>query len=200
MDNDQINYIRHRLQRYEESITETEVHFEHLESFGCYRACAPYIEKFGIPLLIDMLQIDTRISDTFWQEYDRITEKLNAFGIMKGQAYRDMLYTDLQNYVKSYHAALCYMNLNMIAITPNHDLVNRDAVRALISELRRDYDIGDIEKLVIALDKSFLNMNEPVNGYPAEIPPIVSGGGYLPHTACDKYHCPCRDKEQTRFI
>ncbi len=200
MDNDQINYIRRRLQRYEESIKETEVHFEQLESFGCYRACAPYNEKFGIPLLIDVLQTDSGISETFWQEYDRITEKLHAFDRMKGRMYRDLLYADLKNYVTSYHAALCYMNLNMIATEPNHDLMNREAIRALISELRGDFDTGDIEKLVIALDKTFLDMSEPMNGHPVETPQVVKGAGYSPNTACDEYHFACRDKEQTRFV
>jgi hypothetical protein len=100
--------------------------------FRSYRACAPCYEKFGIPLRIEVLKTDTGISETFWQEYDRITEKLNAFDTIKGNIYRDLLYADLKNYSAAYHAALCYMNLNVIATESNHKLVNRGAIRALL--------------------------------------------------------------------
>lgn len=161
MDNDQINYIRHRLQRYEESIKETEEHFDQLESFGCYRACAPCYEKFGIPHLIDALKSDEGITRAFWQQYDRITGKLDAFNRVKGRIYRDLLYTDLENYVAVYHSALCYAELNMITIESSHDHCNREAIRALLAELRGDYDITDIENLVITLDELSLRMKEP---------------------------------------
>jgi hypothetical protein len=200
MNTDQINYIRHRLQRYEESITETEEHFEQLECFGSFRACAPCYEKFGIPILIDALKTDSDKCEIFWQEYDRITKKLNGFEANKGHFYRDLLYTDLKKYVAAYHAALCYMNLNVIAMESNHDLVNREAIRALLSELRRDHDTEDIEKLVVALDETFLDMSEPMNEHSAKKIQISDGVLYTPHTACDEYQFACREKEQTRFF
>ncbi|PKL68383.1 MAG: hypothetical protein CVV30_10750 [Methanomicrobiales archaeon HGW-Methanomicrobiales-1] len=164
MDNDQANYIRHRLQRYEESIRETQDHFDHLESFGSYRACAPCYEKFGIPHLIEALKNSNGMEETFWQEYDRISGKLAAFTTSKGQIYRDMLYADLKNYVAAYHSALCYADLNMITLESDHDLFNREAIRALIAELHGDYDTRDIEILVTALDESFLRMKETTEG------------------------------------
>ncbi|MHB8164235.1 MAG: hypothetical protein ACYDDV_07765 [Methanoregula sp.] len=160
MDTDQANYIRHRLQRYEESIKETQDHFDQLESFGSYRACAPCYEKFGIPLLIEALKNDDGMEETFWKEYDRISGKLTALTTSKGQIFRDMLYADLKNYVAAYHSALCYADLNMITLESDHDLFNREAIRALIAELHDDYDTGEIEILVTALDESFLRMRE----------------------------------------
>lgn len=160
MDNDQAIYIRHRLQRYEKSIKETEDHFDQLESFGSYRACAPCYEKFGIPHLIEALKTSDGMEKTFWLEYDRISGKLTAFTTSKGRIYRDMLYADLKNYVAAYHSALCYADLNMITLESDHDLFNREAIRALIAELHDDYDIGEIEILVTALDESFLRMRE----------------------------------------
>ncbi len=160
MDNDQANYIRHRLQRYEESIKETEDHFDQLESFGSYPACAPCYEKFGIPLLIEALKNSNGMEEIFWQEYDRISGKFTAFNTLKGRIYRDMLYADLKNFVAAYHSALCYADLNMITLESDHDLFNREAIRALIAELHDDYDTGEIEILVTALDESFLRMKE----------------------------------------
>jgi hypothetical protein len=180
MDNDHINYIRHRLQRYEESIQETEDHFDQLESFGCYRACAPCYEKFGIPLLIDALKSDKSITGTLWEEYDRITGKLDEFATLKDQIYRDLLYTDLGNYVAAYHSTLCYAELNMITIESDHDHFNREAIRALLAELRGDYDITDIEKLIMTLDELYLHMRKPVCTISQKKSPMQGNTGNLP--------------------
>jgi hypothetical protein len=160
MDNDQINYIKHRLQRYEESILETEEHFSELNSFGNYRACAPYYEKFNIPHLIDALKSDDDISIRFWKEYDRITAKLTTSDMFKDPIYRDLLHTDLNNYVAAYHSALCYVDLNMLSIESDHDLFNREAIRSLLAELCMDYSTGEIEKQVTRLDEIFFQMRK----------------------------------------
>lgn len=198
MDNDQINYIRHRLQRYEESIKETEEHFDTLESFGCYRACAPCYEKFGIPHLIDALQSDDGITGTFWQEYERITGKLNAFNTVKGRIYRDLLYTDLENYVAVYHSALCYAELNRITIESDHDHYNREAIRALIAELRGDYDITDIENLVMTLDELSLRMRKPVCNTSQKNSTLPENTGNIPLVTGNGRLFACGDKKNTR--
>jgi hypothetical protein len=180
MDNDQINYIKHRLVRYEESIKETEDHFDQLESFGRYPACAPCYEKSGIPILIDALNANDDMCDTFWQEYDRITGKLNAFDILKGHVYRDLLYEDLKNYVAAYHSALCYADLNMITIESDHDLFNREAIRALLAELHKDYDTQDIENLVTTLDELFLRMKKTIDKISAKKSQVPEHAGYSP--------------------
>jgi hypothetical protein len=198
MENDQIHYLRHRLQRYEESIRETEEHFNELESFGRYRACAPYYEKSGIPLLIDVLETDTLVCDTFWQEYDRITGKLKAFDTIKGQIYRDLLWGDLKNYVSAYHTTLCFIDLNMIATESIHDLMNRDAIRVLISELRRGYDIAETENLVMTLDEIFLRMCKSTDQQPDEKTPIANCKDHTTHCYCE-YSIAGWEKEQTRF-
>ncbi len=158
MDDDQINYIKHRLQRYEESILETEEHFSELKSFGNYRACAPYYEKFNIPHLIDALKSDGDICTIFWKEYDRITATLTTSDTFKDPNYRELLRKDLDNYVAAYHSALCYADLNMISIESDHDLFNREVIRALLVELRTDYEMGEIENQVTRLDELFLQM------------------------------------------
>jgi hypothetical protein len=158
MDDDQINYIKHRLQRYEESILETEEHFSELKSFGNYRACAPYYEKFNIPHLIDALKSDGDICTIFWKEYDRITAKLITSDTFKDPNYRELLRKDLDNYVAAYHSALCYADLNMISIESDHDLFNREVIRALLAELRTDYETEEIENQVARLDELFLQM------------------------------------------
>ncbi|MFA4850730.1 MAG: hypothetical protein WC626_13475 [Methanoregula sp.] len=160
MDDDQINYIKHRLQRYEESILETEEHFSELKSFGNYRACAPYYEKFNIPHLIDALKSDGDICTIFWKEYDRITVKLITSDTFKDPNYRELLYKDLNNYVAAYHSALCYADLNMVSIESDHDLFNREVIRSLLAELRTDCEIGEIENQVARLDELFLQMRK----------------------------------------
>ena len=170
MDNDQANYIRHRLQRYERSINETEDHFDQLDSFGSYRACAPCYEKFGIPHLIEALKNSDGMKETFWREYDRISGKLTSLNSLKGRIYRDMLYGDLKNYVAAYHSALCYADLNMITLESDHDLFNLEAIRALIAELHDDYDTEEIEIFVTALDESFLCMRGTTEATSLKVP------------------------------
>lgn len=188
MDHDQINYLRHRLERYEESIVETENNFDQLECFGRYRACAPYYEKNGIPLLINALETNGGESDRFWQEFDRITGKLAAFDTRRGRIYRDLLYNDLKNYVAAYHSALCYANLNIVRVD-DHDLFNREEIRALLSELQNDYDTREIEILVTALDELFLQIRKPadeifskkspVPEHPDYTYPVISNAHFL---------------------
>lgn len=200
MDNDQANYIRHRLQRYEESIRETEDHFDKLESFGSYRACAPSYEKFGIPLLIEALKNDDGMEETFWKEYDRISGKLTALNALKGRVYRDMLYADLKNYVAAYHSALCYADLNMITLESDHDLFNREAIRALIAELYDDYDTGEIEILVTSLDESFLRMRETTERTSLKNLQVPEHSGILASMARKEPFTTCGEIDQKRQV
>lgn len=199
MDNDQINYLRHRLERYEVSIQETEHHFGELESFGRYRACAPCYEKNGIPFLIDSLNEDPDGRDIFWREYDRITGKLNAFETLNGQNYRDLLYGDLKNYLSVYHAAICYADLNLITVN-DHDHFNREAIHALIAELRKDYDTQDIETLVTSLDELFSQMKRPVDDISSKKPQEPECADYAPHITRDGNFLLCGKNKQTRSV
>ncbi|MDO9326294.1 MAG: hypothetical protein Q7T80_15190 [Methanoregula sp.] len=199
MDNDQINYLRHRLERYEESITETEDHFGELESFGRYRASAPCYEKNGIPHLIEALNADAEGCDTFWQEYDRITGKLKTFETLKGHFYRDLLYEDLKNYVSAYHSALCYADLNMITVN-DHDLFNREVIRALLAELHEDYDTRDIEILVTVLDESFSQMKRPFDETSSNKSQEPERSGYPPHIARERPFFIYGENNQTRSV
>ncbi|MDP3563456.1 MAG: hypothetical protein Q8R70_03095 [Methanoregula sp.] len=199
MDNDQINYIKHRLQRYEESIKETGDHFDELESFGMYRACAPYYEKFDIPLLIDALKTDDAICDICWQEYDRITGKLNTFDTDKGHLYRDLLYKDLNNYIAAYHSALCYADLDMISVESDHALFNREAIHALLAELHRDSDCGEMENLVRTLDELFLHMRKTAEGTTSK-QPVLARGSCTPLKTCGGQVSVCRENGTTRQV
>lgn len=163
MDNDQINYLRHRLERYERSIEETDEHFDQLECFGRYRACAPFFEKSGIPLLIDALKSDSDQCDRFWQEYDRINEILTTFETRKGHVYRDLLYEDLKSYVAAYHSALCYADISLLSIECDHEQFKREEIQVLLAELQKDHDTRELEMLVTSLDEIFLQMREPMN-------------------------------------
>ena len=193
MDDDQINYIKHRLQRYEESILETEEHFSELNCFGNYRACAPYYEKFNIPHLIDALKSDGDICPIFWKEYDRITAKLTTSDTFKDPNYRELLRKDLDNYVAGYHSALCYADLNIISIESDHDLFNREVIRALLAELRTDYGMGELENQVARLDELFLQMRrhaDNTNSNKSHVPegarctPLIDGSESL--FVCEK--------------
>jgi hypothetical protein len=199
MDNDQITYITHRLQRYEESIRKTGEHFGELESFGNYRACAPYYEKFGISLLIDGMKSDDNACDSFLREYARITEKLTALETIKGSTYRDLLYEDLKNYVAAYHTALCYADLKMIAIESDHDLFNREAIRALLAELQNDYDTDDMEKLVTTLDELFLHMRRSGDEICQNTSQVPERAGYTP-VACSKRIIISGEQDRTRQV
>lgn len=170
MDNDQITYLRHRLERYEKSIKETDEHFDQLECFGRYRACSPFFEKSGIPLLIDALKSDGDVCDRFWQEFDRINEELTSFETRKGHAYQDLLYADLKSYVAAYHSALCCADISLLSIECDHDLFKREEIQVLLAELQKDHDIREIKFLVLSLDELFLQMTEPLHGSPSKKP------------------------------
>jgi hypothetical protein len=164
MDNDQINYLRHRLERYEKSIQETDEHFDQLECFGRYRACSPFFEKSGISLLIDALKSECDECDIFWQEFDRINEELTSFETRKGHVYRDLLYADLKSYVAAYHSALCCADISLLSIERDHDQFKREEIRVLLAELQKDHDTREIEIFVTSLDRQFLQMAEPAKG------------------------------------
>ena len=200
MDDDQINYIKHRLQRYEESILETEEHFSELKSFGNYRACAPYYEKFNIPHLIDALKSDGDMCSIFWKEYDRITAKLTTSDMFKDPNYRDLLHKDLNNYVAAYHAALCYADLNMISIESDHDLFNREAIRSLLAELRTDYDTGEIENQVARLDELFLQMRRHSDNTSSNKSKVHESVMCTPFIEGSESLCTCGKSRQTRQV
>jgi len=200
MDSDQINYIKHRLQRYEESIFKTEAHFSELESFGNCPACAPYLEKFNIPHLIDALKSDGDICEIFWKEYDRITGKLNISDTFKDPVYRGLLHQDLNNYVAAYHSALCYADLNMISIESDHNLFNREAIRALLAELHKDYDTEEIENLVTRLDELFMHMRKHADESCSKKPQVSKSGGYTPLTEGNEHFFICGESGQTRQV
>jgi hypothetical protein len=200
MDNDQTDYIRHRLQSYEDSIGQTENHFDELDSFGMHRACAPWYEKSGICLLISALPSDDDTGNMFWQDYDRITAKLHASVVLNGPVCREMLYTDLKNYVAAYHAVLCYADLGLIPVKSDHDLFNREAIRALLAELSADYDTGDIENLVTTLDDLLLHMRNAAGESPSEKMPVPKNAGDTPLSAGNEYGVSWKKRGQTRLV
>jgi hypothetical protein len=200
MDNNQITYIRHRLQGYEESILTTEEHFRDLRNFGSYRACAPYYEKFNIPHLIEALEPDSDICNLFWKEYDRITEKLNTSGTFKDPRFRNLLSQELDNYVAMYHSALCFADLNMISIESDHDLFNREAIRALLAELPADYDTGDIENLVARLDELFIPMRKHADESRQTMVHVPPSAGYPPLSDRNEHQIIFGKSGQTRQV
>lgn len=131
------DYIRHRLQKFGHMVDDTTRHFIDHGSLlpGC--ASAPYDEKCTILALLNSLSPSEPGRAALMEEYLRITQNLESFSKEQGEAYRDLLFSDLRDAAHAYHAAVCHAHLGQISPDAVHDLFQRDLIGELSRELKR---------------------------------------------------------------
>jgi hypothetical protein len=154
MDTPASDYLRHCLQRYEQSIDDIARHYIKPDSFGPCAASAPYQERCAIRSLLAAYDPGEPGYAGLRQEYLRITERLAAFGRERGPEYRALLFSDLRQYVHAYHAAACYAHLGGMTPGAARDLSRRALIGELYRELDGDYDLAGIRALIAHTDES----------------------------------------------
>jgi hypothetical protein len=176
MDTPATDYLRHCLQRYEQSIDDTARHSDELESFGRYPASAPYLERCICRSLLASAGPDVPGTAALRQEYLRITERLSAFRRGQGQEYSDLLFSDLRQYLHAYHAAACYAHLSCMSPETARALSRRALIAELCRELDGDYNLSGIRALLARLDESLDSAGGPDAGQPAGLSPVTYPG------------------------
>ncbi len=140
--------------RYENSIEETDEHYDELDSYGRYPPDAPYGLKHLLPYWIHLLEeggVDCR---GFQAEYARITQKLATLEEKRGRDYREKLRGALQRDVDRYPTLVSYFAYQEpFELEIPHELSVRSAIEILLMELERDYDLEDLKKKVSVLDQ-----------------------------------------------
>lgn len=160
-----VDYIRHRLQKFEQAVDDTSLHLPDLPDSGRWCASAPYYEKCMIQVLLNSSDIPGDDYSSLQQDYLRIVNKLESFRDRKGQVYRDLLLSDLRNHVYAYHAEVCYANLGNAGTNAGNGLSYRELIDELCRELKEYYDLSAIEALIALLDKNVPAENGPVLHY-----------------------------------
>ncbi len=143
------------LKRLDESIEETDKHYDRLERGGKYDPGMPYMLKYEVWFALDYLKgkgVDVEASE---QEYWRISGKLREFEDKRGQEYRVRLCAELLMDVDSYPSTDRLFELTPIDVEAWNDMDQRDHIEVLLMELGRDFDLKAIEKRIQTLDKSF---------------------------------------------
>lgn len=149
-----VETIRYRLSQFERSVDTVILDFKAPSGSGTICASAPYREKCGVRSLLDSSVRDGEQYGMLWQDYSRIVGKLEGFRNESGSEYRDLLFSELRDYVHAYHAGVCHACLG----NAGDDTVNGVSIRVLIGELcgelRDWYDLSEIEHLVSVLDEN----------------------------------------------
>ena len=144
--------ILHRLRLFDRAVEETERHYPDLQSFGPHSASAPYREKRRVKVLLAKEAGGPPGPDPIREEYSRILRRLDAFRKAKGKEYASLLHQDLRNYVHVYHATICHAEISQFGQKTACDLCQKDLIQELCQELRGEFDLGDLEVLIAALD------------------------------------------------
>jgi len=152
MDSAPVEYIRHRLRRLKDSVTETREHFLDLSPFGPYPASAPYYEKSGIQTLLDSLKDGAGEKEALCTEFREVLQYLELAEQDLGVAYRTALREELRVYATIYHAAVCHENLSLVRSETDHDLFCRDRITVLVRELEREYDLAELRHFIGTID------------------------------------------------
>jgi hypothetical protein len=176
MDTPATDYLRHCLQRYEQSIDDTARHSDELESFGRHPASAPYLERCICRSLLESPGVDEAGTAALRQEYLRITDRLSAFRRGQGQAYSDLLFSDLRQYLHAFHAAACYAHLSGMSPETARALSRRALIAELCRELDGDYDLSVIRELLARLDESIDSAGGQESGPQAGLFPATPPG------------------------
>nr|WP_320160282.1 hypothetical protein [uncultured Methanoregula sp.] len=151
MDPTPIDSLRHRLQEFASAVGNARAHFSDPEYSGAFSAYVPSYEKARTLALLDTLvEEGAEIPSEMWQEYVRITRWLEAFGQESGPGYRKALLDELVTLTQAYQAALCYAYLGDPAVRQPKE---RSVIGVLLSELKKDHDISELELLITNLDE-----------------------------------------------
>jgi len=141
---------------YEKSIEETDEHYDELKRLGRYIADAPYGLKHILPLWIHLLEEEGVNCEGLRQEYERITQRLEALEQKRGQDYREKLFTLLKDEVYCYPATIRYFaDQEPFELEIPNDFATRSSLEILLMELERDHDLTEIKKEVSLLDEEF---------------------------------------------
>ena len=164
--------IRHRLQKFEQSIDTISCHPEGPGDQGHGYASAPFHEKYMISAMLDSFDGSRSDHEVLVSEYLRITQKLEAYVTGCGPQYHDRLFEDLRYYTHAYHAAVCHAHLGQMSPDRARDISMRELIGELYRELKDDYDLSDIEGLIALLDDNLTPW--------APVPESMQGDGRTP--------------------
>ncbi|QSZ67702.1 hypothetical protein RJ40_09375 [Methanofollis aquaemaris] len=156
MDEKLLDRIKKGLLRYEIKIEETNEHYDELKRLGRYTPSAPYRLKHLLPFWIHLLEKEGVNCEGLRQEYERITQKLEALEQKRGRDYREKLFTLLKDEVYYYPATIdSFADLEPFELEIPNDLLARSGIEILLIELERDHDLTEIKKKVSLLDEEF---------------------------------------------
>jgi len=162
--------LRHRLQNYSSAVGHARAHFQDRAGAGGDTAYAPYYERARTLAVFDTLADEGRgIPPEIWQEYARITRQFEAFEQAAGPAFRKALLTELADFTQAYQAAICYAYLGDPAGPPSGPAPEREIIGVLLGELKKDHELGDLERLITGLDGNVAR----IAGMPEEPAPVM---------------------------
>lgn len=173
--------LRCRIRRFGRAIDETRAHFPRLHAFGRYSAAAPYMEKEGIPALLDDPALDPvarmELENNYFAEADRLATLERELG----EPYREKLRTELRIHVDAYAAAVCHTGLQNYDPEDNAGPSGQEILAVLARELAKDTDLSGFYAFMRMIDAG-----RPVPD-PAGTPPVPPAPGaaaipYPPHS------------------
>jgi len=147
--------LRHRLQNYSSAVEKTLAHFQDRERAGTSPAYAPYYERALTQASFDAVTNGGwGIPPEIWQEYARITRWFEAFEQAAGPDLRRTLLAELADFTQAYRAAICYAYLGDQTDLPAGHPPEREIIGVLLSELKKDHNLADMERLITSLDEN----------------------------------------------
>lgn len=149
-----VETIRCRLSQFEQSVDALMPNDKAPSGPGAMCASAPYREKCRVRFLLDSSGRDGEQYGILWQDYVRIVKKLERFRNESGQEYRDILFSELRNYVHAYHAEVCHTSVGNACGDTGDGVSFRALIGELCDALRDQYDLSEIEHLVSVLDEN----------------------------------------------
>ncbi len=166
-----VETIRYRLSEFERSVDAVMLDSRASSEPGALCASAPYREKYRVHSLLDSSACDGEQCGILWKDYSRIVGKLERFRNEAGSEYRDLLFSELRDYVHAYHAGVCHANLGNAGDDTVDGVPVRELIRELCGELRDWYDLSEIEHLVSVLDEN-AGTGGDVAGRPGDASPV----------------------------
>ena len=154
-----IDQITCRLDRFEEALREIEKPDLTSTDASHGRASAPYLEYYRIRVLLDRYGDRGAEYQRAADEFNRLSGKLARLRKDRKE-YRDELLAELRYFVGSCHAELCWQEAGKACPANRKCRPAREIVTILIEELRKDFDLRDIEELVESLDDACDRMKE----------------------------------------
>jgi len=173
-----VDTIKFRLSRFERSVDGIILDVKASSGPGTLGASAPYREKCRVRSLLESSVCDGEQYGMLWQDYSRIVTKLERFRDKCGQEYRDLLFSELRNYVQAYHAEVCHAGAGSPCSGHGDGVSTRVLVGELCNELRDHYDLSEIERLVAVLDENAGTVRDVADGMRDDSPVFC-----CPHSA-----------------